>query len=78
MKKQEIFDQIKKELKLAEEKHPYWPDDLLHGVAIINEESGELTRACLNYIYENGNKNEIIKEAIQVGATVFRFLSYFL
>lgn len=33
-----VFD----ELSRAEEEHPFWPADLLHGVAIITEEVGEL------------------------------------
>ena len=77
MKKHEIFNLTKKELKLAKQKHPYWPYDLLHAAAIVNEEAGELTRACLNYIYENGKKDEIIKEAAQVSASIFRFLENF-
>ena len=71
--KQSFFD-ILHELKLARRKFPEWPNDLIHASAIINEEAGELTKACLNYMYENGNFNNIKKEATQTAAMVIRFL----
>jgi NTP pyrophosphatase (non-canonical NTP hydrolase) len=58
----------------AIKKHPNWPDDIIHAGAIVNEESGELIRACLQFNYENGEGIELLKESIQVGAMSIRFL----
>lgn len=65
---------IKEELESAKIKHPHWPDDIIHQVAIMNEESGEAIRAALNYIYEDGTKESIKKELIQTTATCLRCL----
>lgn len=65
------------ELKKAEEKYPRWPDDVIHAAAIINEESGELTQAALQYCYEEGDEKRIWEEAVQVGAMALRFMLCF-
>ncbi len=70
-----IFDAIKAELERAESKHPDWPTDIIHAAAIVGEESGELTRAALQWTYEDGHIDETQKEAIQVAVTAIRFLS---
>ena len=62
------------ELESAKEKHPTWPDDLIHRAAIVGEEAGELLQAALQYTYEKGRFYNMHKEAIQTGATVLRFL----
>lgn len=62
------------ELNRAQEKHPDWPKDLIHQSAIIAEESGELTRACLHEQYEKGSFNNCIEEAKQTGAMALRFI----
>ncbi len=69
-----IIEDILDEVKRAETKHPEWPSDIIHASAIVGEESGELTRACLQFIYEGGSKLEARKEAIQVACTAIRFL----
>lgn len=58
----------------AVHKHPEWPDDFIHGAAIVAEESGELVRATLQYQYEDGRYYEMHREAIQTAAMCFRFL----
>jgi hypothetical protein len=71
----EVVHGILTEYIKAKTKHPQWPEDMLHAVAILNEESGELTRACLQNIYEGGSVVEVQKEAFQTGAMAIRFLS---
>lgn len=63
------------ELKKAMERYPEWPKvDFVHSAAIVNEESGELIRAALQYRYEAGPSMNMEKEAIQTGAMAIRFL----
>lgn len=69
-----IIDDIHQEYCRACKKHPHWPDDIIHAVAIMQEESGEATRASLNYIYEDGSIEDLKKELIQTGAMVIRCL----
>jgi hypothetical protein len=70
----EIIEQVLYELKRAENKFPFWPDDIIHAAAIVNEESGELIRAALQVTYENGNQQDLKTEAIQTAAMCLRFL----
>ena len=70
-----IFDAIRAELERAQSKHPDWPTDIIHAAAIVGEESGELTRAALQWTYEDGDIDETQKEAIQVAVTAIRFLA---
>ena len=71
-----IFQEIAEEIERAETKHPDWPADIIHAAAIVGEESGELTRAALQYIYEKGTLEAAKKEAIQTAVTAIRFLSH--
>ena len=68
------LQEILAEYRKACEKHPEWPSDILHQIAIVNEESGEATRAALQYVYENGSIEEVKKELIQTGAMCLRML----
>lgn len=74
MTEQEICKQVIEEVIRAERKHPNWPGDIIHASAIVNEESGELIRASLQYVYEDGSKEDLRKEAIQTAATCIRLL----
>ena len=65
---------IMQELELAVAKHPRWPTDPIHAVAIMAEESGEAVRASLNLVYESGNMAELRREVIQTGAMAIRVL----
>ena len=69
-----IIDDIHAEYCSACKKWPEWPTDLIHQVAIMQEEAGEATRASLNYVYENGSLEDLRKELIQTGAMVVRCL----
>jgi len=66
------------ELERAKAKHPNWPTDIIHAAAIVGEESGELTRACLRYKYEGGLLNNSLTEAIHTAATAIRFIENYL
>lgn len=66
---------IATELGSAEIKHPVWPEDQIHGAAIVGEEAGELLQAALKFRYEKGRYYQMHREAVQVGATALRFLT---
>jgi NTP pyrophosphatase (non-canonical NTP hydrolase) len=67
---------VAKELVKAEAKHPEWPADPLHAIAIIGEEFGELTQAVLQVTYEPGKSliTDVQREAVQTAAMALRFL----
>ncbi len=67
---------VAKELAKAEAKHPEWPTDPLHAIAIIGEEFGELTQAVLQVTYEPGKSliTDVQREAVQTAAMALRFL----
>lgn len=65
------------ELRRAENKFPDWPADPIHAAAILAEECGELQKAVLQWVYEQGSSNEIYKEGEQVIAMGIRFLKNF-
>ena len=69
---EEKYTLIDAELTKAKQKHPDYPDDMFRQVAIINEESGEATKAVLHYHYENGSIEDIKKELIQAAAMCMR------
>jgi len=69
-----VVDRILEELNNAEKLHPKWPKDPIHAAAIVGEESGELTRACLRWVYEMGEHEDMETEAIHTAATAIRFL----
>lgn len=74
MTRHEIIQAIITEVERAETKHPDWPIDKVYAATIVAEENGELTRACLQYESENGDIEEIKKEAIQTACTCIRLL----
>ena len=70
-----IIDDIHSEYCRACKKWPKWPDDLIHQVAIMIEESGESMRDALRYQYDEGaTLDDLRKELIQTGAMVVRCL----
>lgn len=74
MTKENYIDAIQSELKKAQEKHPAWPTDIIHAVAIMQEEAGEAIRAAIQYEYEDGELAEVQKELIQTAAMCLRCL----
>ena len=68
---------IDRELWKAIEKHPYWPVDILHGLAVIQEELGEAFQEGLDITYfNNGNTDNLKKELAQTGAMCIRMLAH--
>lgn len=71
---EQIIEEIKREIRLAEHKHPNWPTDPIHAAAIVAEESGELIQSAIQFKNEGGSINAIEREGIQTAATAIRFL----
>lgn len=67
-----IFDELRK----AEAKHPGWPEDKIHAVAILIEEAGEAMQAAIDCTYANGNVELLKKELAQTGAMAIRALMH--
>lgn len=72
-------DAILIELARAEQIHPVWPADVLHQVAILQEEVGEAQMAANDSVYgaEHLRKTKIYglrRELVQVGAMAIRCL----
>jgi len=67
---------ILSELKHAEAKHPGWPDDIVHAVAIMIEEAGEAMQAAINCHYEGGDIELLRIELAQVGAMCVRTIMH--
>lgn len=74
MKRSEAVSEIIMELDRAEIKHPHWPEDIIHAVSIMQEESGEAIRAALNHVYQGESIEDLKKELIQTGAMCVRCL----
>ena len=74
MEQSEIINIITTEVALAEDKHPDWPDDIIHQVSIMIEEAGEANRAALQSVYENGDESEVYYELVQTAAMCIRIL----
>jgi len=67
---------VSEELRRADEQHGE-AADLYEMLAVLGEEFGELQQAVLKYDYENGSRDHMLEECIQVGAMVcktFRFI----
>ena len=87
-KTEEHFEKIDKaiytiieELVDAELKHPFFPDDPVHGAAIMAEESGEAVQAAIDLYYgpvaeAEGNKAKLRKELAQTAAMCIRNMIY--
>jgi hypothetical protein len=67
---------VSEELERADAQHGD-AVDLYVQLAVLGEEVGELQKAALQFDYEGGNRDAILKECIQVGAMAcktFRFI----
>lgn len=62
------------ELERAESKHPEFPTDIIHMLAIMSEEAGEAVRAGLIYAYEGGEIEDVELELLQTAAMCLRVL----
>lgn len=66
------------ELRKAEAKHPGWPTDPIHAVAILIEEAGEATQAAIDMTYGDGSKEHLIEELAQAGAMAIRAMLHLI
>ena len=71
---QEFVREVMAELRRAEAKYPAWPADLIHQVAIMQEESGEAIRAALNHVYHGEPLADVRGELVQTAAMCLRCL----
>lgn len=76
VKAETAIDSIFDELAAAEKKHPEWPEDKIHAVAIMIEEAGESMQAAIDYTYTNGDIEHLKKELAQTGAMCIRALMH--
>jgi hypothetical protein len=70
------LEAVRSEVLAAQAKHPAWPSDPLHALAILREEFGELTKAMLQLAYqpEKSSKAHVAEEALQTAAMAVRLL----
>ncbi len=68
------YNEIDAELSRAQNKHPNFPTDIFHQLAIMQEEAGEVTQAVLHYHYEKGTIAHIREELIQTAAMCMRMI----
>lgn len=68
------ISQVFEELSKAEKKHPGWPEDKIHAVAILIEEAGEAMQAAIDCVYTGGNIEHLREELAQTGAMAIRAL----
>ena len=73
-REESLVNIILAELLRAEAKYPAWPTDLIHQVAIMQEESGEAIRAALNHVYHGEPLADVRGELVQTAAMCLRCL----
>jgi|GEM_PF-761709 len=69
--------EVAQELERSSRKHPKWPTDVIHCVAIMGEEAGETVQAAIDYAYKNKSIEGVNDEAIQTAAMCIRLLNSF-
>ena len=69
------YSAVEDELQKAIKKHPDYPTDMYKQVAILNEESGEVTKAVLHYHDEGGSLADVREELLQTAAMCMRMLN---
>ena len=76
----DIVRDILEELTQAERKHPNWPTDIIHAVAVMNEEAGEAIQAAIDLTYNKDPSRagelriKLREELIQTAAMCIRNL----
>lgn len=76
VKAKSAIDSIFDELEKAEKKHPCWPEDIIHAIAIMVEEAGESMQAALDCVYDDGSIEHLKLELAQTGAMCIRALMH--
>ena len=71
-----IIIDLTNELISAKAKYPAWPEDIIHQVAIMAEESGEAVRAALNHVYHDEDLDALRHELVQTGAMCLRCIEW--
>ncbi|WP_140918678.1 Lar family restriction alleviation protein [Limnobaculum xujianqingii] len=66
--------ELKAELHRAVEAQSFWPTDAIHASAILNDITGGLTQASLDFHFYAAPRALMRSDAIQVGAMALRFL----
>jgi len=77
LNRDQIVQEILKELDRAVQKYPLWPSNAMHAIGPFNEEVGELNQALFQRVYEpwkNNDHEQVKKEATQAAAMAIRFL----
>lgn len=74
MKGEQAVEMIFAELRKAEAKHPGWPEDKIHAVAILIKEAGEAMQAAIDCQYAGGDAEHLKHELAQTGAMALRAL----
>ncbi len=74
MKSEQAITLIFEELRKAEAKHPGWPRDKIHAVAILIEEAGEAMQAAIDCHYAGAAVEHLKIELAQTGAMAIRAL----
>jgi len=70
-----VIHDVFEELRKAEDKFPGFPEDPVHAVAVLNEESGEAMQAALDFYYHREeNTDKLRKELCQTAAMAIRAL----
>lgn len=67
-----VYALINAELIRAQSKHPIFPEEVFQQLAIMQEEAGEVTKAVLEYHFEDGTLEHIREELIQTAAMCVR------
>lgn len=70
------IDLIFAELRKAEKKHPYWPEDPVHAAGILMEEAGEAMKAANDVKWSSGSVGHLRNEVAQTAAMCIRWLCY--
>ena len=65
------------ELDYAKSKHPLYPTDPVHAIAIMAEEAGEAQQAAHDLTYGGKHADKLFNEIIQTGAMAIRALINF-
>ncbi len=71
----EINEKIYDEVGRAEKIHPIWPEDVVHGAAILAEETGSAVKAALDYYYGRGGVAKLKEELVHSAAMAIRNLA---
>ena len=75
------LNDIMNELARAERKHPIWPEDTIHQVAIMMEEAGEAVQAANDLLYGDPGADlmfraDLHRELVHTGAMCLRCLMH--